>query len=156
MIDSSDLEGYEDAEEYMGISYIDQYSSSVIFSDAGFANLKSGPFAETYFELQGDRRVLESIGDGFEFISAEDSENGTCEINYRIFATFVVRIEASSEEEVNLICQKDLKNIVQLVEGSTDDVYEIVELSVKHIYADKWLGIEYRTLGSLISSTPKC
>ena len=136
-IDTSDLEGFKDIEEYMQVSYVNQYSSSVIFSDEGFANLEFGPFTGTQFEVQGDRRVLESVGDGFELISAEDLGDGSFDITYRVFATFVVKVDAGSEDEASLICKKNLWSVVQLIEGSTDDAYDFVELSVENVYPGK-------------------
>jgi hypothetical protein len=133
---SSDLNGFEDVESHMIVSYVDQYSSSVIFSDDGFANLEFGPFAGTQFEIQGDRRVLESVGDGFELISAENFRMGSCDVTYRIFATFVVRVKASTKEEATLICQNELWTVVELIEGSTDEPYDFVEISVGVIYPD--------------------
>jgi hypothetical protein len=136
-IDSSNLSGYEDVEDYMQVSYVDQYSSSVIFTDEGFMNLEFGPFAGTQFEIRGDRRVLNSVADGFLLISAEDQGNGGFDITYCVFSTFEVMVHAKSEEEAKLICLRDLGSIVQLVEGSTDEVYEFVDLSVVNVYLDE-------------------
>ena len=136
-VDSSDLEGYKNLEDYMSVAYVEQYASSVIFSDYGFANLESGPFAGTQFEMRGDRRVLESVGEGFQFISAEDQGDGSFDINYRISAIFILKINKISEEEAVLICQNELASVVQLIEGSTNEPYKFVEISVEHIYPDK-------------------
>lgn len=116
------LENWDSHVEFMNNHYFAAGGSCVRLNPESEIDFEDSPFANTEVDDSDDPAALEEYGDGFQFVSSEDLEDGNFDITYRFCPQIEVSVEADSEEEAKKLCHEQVYELFDIIDAAADEV----------------------------------